>query len=588
MELVLGRSLAARIEERFPSLRGLVSIAAQIAHGLAAAHEKGIVHRDLKPDNVMITPEGLVKILDFGLAKRTSSTASTLSGSDAAAEAPPATEEGRLLGTVAYMSPEQARGLPLDFRSDQFAFGVILFEMLAGRRPFAGATTLDTLAAILHAEPAGMAEVETQLPAPLAWIVRRCLAKDPAARYAATRDLAQELDTIRDRMTDAGSLVGSGAIPAQGKRPRRRATLIAGIAGLAGIVGLLVVAGLRQARNLDDASVAQSAPTPATATALRRIAVLPFRDLSGTATGARIGEGFAETVSVRLAAASGLAVLPAAALDTSPGALGDPASSGFPQEVTRRTGVEAVLRGTLQFQGATVRASFSILDADGRQISAGQAEGPATQLLALQDEIAALAAAALGATVTNLASRRGPAGAALRGGPLSRGARAPATLRERSLGRRGDPHPRGARRLPAGRRSARPGLSRAVRAHAAARMGGESDRCEPLGHRRGFARGRGVRDSRPRAAAAREAARRDARARACRREPAQFGRSPLRARGGARSARTRERGRGCSPRRRRTPARLVGDAQSPRRLPGHQGAVRRVASHPARSDPPLT
>ncbi|MDQ1347403.1 MAG: Non-specific serine/threonine protein kinase, partial [Acidobacteriota bacterium] len=400
MELVLGRSLAARIEERFPSLRGLVSIAAQIAHGLAAAHEKGIVHRDLKPDNVMITPEGLVKILDFGLAKRTSSTASTLSHSQAAEDVPPATAEGRLLGTVAYMSPEQARGLPLDFRSDQFAFGVILFEMLAGRRPFAGATTLDTLAAILHAEPTGIAEFETQLPAPLAWIVRRCLAKDPAARYAATRDLAQELDTIRDRMTDAGSLVGSGAIPAQGKRPRRRAALIAGIAGLAGIVGLLVAAGLRQARNLDDASVAQSAPNPATATAVRRIAVLPFRDLSGTATGARIGEGFAETVSVRLAAASGLAVLPAAALDTSPGEFGDPAGSGFPQEVTRRTGVEAVLRGTLQFQGATVRATFSILDAEGRQISAGQAEGPATQLLALQDEIAALAAAALGATAT--------------------------------------------------------------------------------------------------------------------------------------------------------------------------------------------
>ncbi len=405
MELVLGRSLAVRIEERFPSLRGLVSIAAQIAHGLAAAHEKGIVHRDLKPDNVMITPEGLVKILDFGLAKRTSSTASTLSRSQAAADALPATEEGRLLGTVAYMSPEQARGLPLDFRSDQFAFGVILFEMLAGRRPFAGATTLDTLAAILHAEPAGMADVETQLPAPLTWIVRRCLAKDPAARYAATRDLAQELDTIRDRMTDAGSLVGSGAIPAQGKRRLRRAALIAGIAGIVGIVGLLVAAGLRQARNLDDAAAARSARTPATAAtaaSVRRIAVLPFRDLSGTATGARIGEGFAETVSVRLAAASGLAVLPAAALDTSPGALGDPAGSGSSQEVTRRTGVEAVLRGTLQFQGPTVRATFSILDADGRQISAGQAEGPAAQLLSLQDEIAALAAAALGATVTNL------------------------------------------------------------------------------------------------------------------------------------------------------------------------------------------
>ena len=142
------------------------------------------------------------------------------------------------------MSPEQARGLPIDFRSDQFAFGAILFEMLAGRRPFAGATTLDTLTAILHAEPAGLAELEPQLPAPLAWIVRRCLAKDPAARYAATRDLAQELDTIRERMTDAGSLVGSGALPAQGTRPRRRAAAVSRASPvLAGIVGLLVAAG---------------------------------------------------------------------------------------------------------------------------------------------------------------------------------------------------------------------------------------------------------------------------------------------------------------------------------------------------------
>ena len=142
-------------------------------------------------------------------------------------------------------------------------------------------------------------------------------------------------------------------------------------------------------------------------------------------------------MSVRLAAASGLAVLPAAALEHLRRIGG---SRSIPRELARRTGAEAVLRGTLQFEGPTVRATFSILDADGRQISAGQAEGPTAQLLALQDEIAGLAAAALGAPATALPAGRSRA--ALRGGPLSRGARAPAPLRERGLGRRGDPHSR--------------------------------------------------------------------------------------------------------------------------------------------------
>lgn len=400
MELVVGRSLGAQIEERFPSLRRLVSVAAQIAHGLAAAHEKGIIHRDLKPENVMISAEGLAKILDFGLAKRTSATAVTESAGHPTAGVAPgaalATEPGRLLGTVAYMSPEQARGLALDFRSDQFSFGVILFEMLAGRRPFVGATTLDTLMAILHAEPSGFGELEGQLPEPLVSVVRRCLAKDAAGRYAATRDLAQELEAIRERMTDTGSLAGKVALPVQPRPRQSRAQLATGLAALAVLV-LGVIAGLGWQRRGGDSSAAPPSESGAAVQSVRRIAVLPFRNLSGTPTGERVGEGFAETVSVRLAAANGLAVLPAAALESASGERAGPGSSPLPQEVARLTGAEAVVRGALQFQGATVRATFSILDAAGRQISAGQAEGPASELLALQDEIAALAATALGA-----------------------------------------------------------------------------------------------------------------------------------------------------------------------------------------------
>jgi serine/threonine-protein kinase len=383
MEVVEGRSLRARMEEGFQSLRELLAIAAQIAHGLAAAHEKGIVHRDLKPENVMVTAEGLVKILDFGLAKFVAP------GGPAAQEtADPAlaTQPGRLLGTVGYMSPEQARGLPLDSCSDQFAFGAILFEMLAGHRPFPGGTPLDALTAILHAEPDGIAELEARIPPPVASVVRRCLAKDPAGRYASTRDLAQELDTLRERLSDAGSLVGTRDL--QALAPRRLGWVAAGAAAillalLAGTLALLFRGG-----GGDGAESARPSP--------RRIAVLPFRDLSGTASGTLVGEGFAETVSVRLAAATGLAVLPAAALES---------ATSDPREVARRTGAQAVVRGALQFQGSTVRATFSILGPDGGQLSAGQAEGPAARLLALQDEIAGLAATALGAPAAATAQR---------------------------------------------------------------------------------------------------------------------------------------------------------------------------------------
>jgi serine/threonine-protein kinase len=370
MEVVTGKSLRHHMHEGFPSRRRQIRIAAQIAHGLAAAHAKQIVHRDLKPDNVMITAEGLAKILDFGLAKRSpvgSSDDATRTGDDYGV----ATEPGRLLGTVTYMSPEQARGLPLDFRSDQFSFGVILFELLTGRRPFVGKTPLDTLTAILHAEPEGMEELEATAPAPLAWVVRRCLAKDPAGRYASTLDLAHELDVIHERMTDAGSIPGTHVAPL----PRRARLGALGAAATVAVV--LAVAGALwwAARE----GTEPRAPGPL------RVAVLPFTDLSGTAKGALIGEGFAETIGARLAEA-GFAVLPASAL----------AAVEDAGELARAMGVDALVRGSLQFEGSRVRAICSILEPAGRQNPAGREDGTVERLLDLQDRIAADAVIALG------------------------------------------------------------------------------------------------------------------------------------------------------------------------------------------------
>jgi len=193
----------------FPVKR-LVAIAGQIADGLARAHEAGIVHRDLKPENVMVTKDGLVKILDFGLAKQTASAAI---GEESHLPTETGTSPGVVLGTVGYMSPEQAAGQPVAFPSDQFAFGSILYEMATGKRAFQKGTAVDTLSAILHEEPRPVGEISPEAPAPLRWILDRCLSKDPDGRYASTKDLARELSTLRDRLPEASSGAASAAEP---------------------------------------------------------------------------------------------------------------------------------------------------------------------------------------------------------------------------------------------------------------------------------------------------------------------------------------------------------------------------------------
>jgi len=189
-ELVEGEPLRAILNGSRPPLRRLMEMAAQIAEALAAAHHAGIVHRDLKPENIMVTPSGRVKVLDFGLAKQ-----SAIRSADVTATLP-LTHAGTVMGTVGYMSPEQVRGEEADHRSDIFSFGVVLFEMLTGKRAFQAASSVETMNAILHQDPPPLDAEVPVLPPAMVTVVHRCLEKRPEARFQSAADLAFALQTV--------------------------------------------------------------------------------------------------------------------------------------------------------------------------------------------------------------------------------------------------------------------------------------------------------------------------------------------------------------------------------------------------------
>jgi serine/threonine protein kinase len=255
-ELVSGETLEAILERGPLPTRKLLDIAVQTADGMACAHAARITHRDLKPANIMITgPEsgqpGRVKILDFGLAKQ----AAPVAVADETV-AMHSTEPGMILGTVNYMSPEQARGKPADHRSDQFSFGIILYEMATGKKPFQKPETVQTLSAILTEDPP---PIEANIPAPLRWTIERCLAKDPAERYDSTRDLYQGLRNLRDHLSETTST--QRALPeVSAPSPRRRARWPIPLALVAGLLAALSTVRLLRGPQTPDQSMYRFTP----------------------------------------------------------------------------------------------------------------------------------------------------------------------------------------------------------------------------------------------------------------------------------------------------------------------------------------
>jgi Tol biopolymer transport system component len=237
LELVDGPTLADRLTAGALPLREALRIACQIAEALEAAHEKGVVHRDLKPANIKVTPQGVVKVLDFGLAKAIASSAAENGLHGSLAVTSDRSTPGLILGTTAYMSPEQARGGEITRRTDVWAFGAVLFEMLTGRRPFGGATVSDVVAAILRATP-DWSTLPADTPPSIARLVRRCLERDPNARMHDIGDARLEIEDA-EKALDAGTLIAAAPSAGDGTiRSRSSRRLVLGGAALLAVAAL--------------------------------------------------------------------------------------------------------------------------------------------------------------------------------------------------------------------------------------------------------------------------------------------------------------------------------------------------------------
>ena len=412
MEYVEGATLRAKIHQENEELSKLLRVLQHVAEGLAKAHDAGIVHRDLKPDNVMITPEGHGKILDFGLVKLLEPAPATGSVSSEEPTILQHSTPGVILGTAGYMSPEQAQGKTkeIDHRADIFSFGCILFEAITGRRAFAGSDTIDTLNKIIREPAPPIASFNPTAPADLQRIVRRCLAKDPDQRYQNIKDVAIELKEIRRDLqenggprsistrqsqplpgtatnaTDGTALPTASATAAPASSPSTRASsaefIISGIkqhkaasvatAVLAVLVIAAVAYGIRSYLRAGD-----------TDAAIESIAVVPFMNQNNDANVDWISDGLTESLINKLTMVPRLKVIARSSVFRYKGKQEDPLAIG------KELGVRAVLTGRIMQRGNTMLISAELIDVrDNKQLWGDQYERQQSDMLYVQREIA--------------------------------------------------------------------------------------------------------------------------------------------------------------------------------------------------------
>ena len=379
MEWVEGRTLREILVEGSLAIPRALTIARQITEGLAAAHAKGIVHRDLKPENVMLTTDGRTKILDFGLARHTivdslENGAGSMSDTVAGLPSEP-TVEGAILGTVGYMSPEQASGRPVDFRSDQFSFGLIAYEMITGRRAFARPTAVQTLAAIIAEEATPLVSVRSDAPPALQNLIARCLAKRPEDRFASTREIVVALEYLGTGVSGVAvapppvasfpsTEVAITRPPVAKPRLLRRAAL-----PIAAAVAL-VLAALVWIRF-------GAAKRP-----IESLAILPFATAGGEPDADYLGNGLTENLIEQLSRVPSLRVMARATVFRFRGV-------ADPQEAGRKLGVGAVLAGAVARHANQLSISAELLETStGARLWGEDYDKPFSDLLRVQDSIA--------------------------------------------------------------------------------------------------------------------------------------------------------------------------------------------------------
>jgi len=363
MEYVAGRTLHERLSEGRMPLDEAIRVAGEVAEALREAHAQGIVHRDLKPANIMLTAQGHVKVMDFGLAKRMAPVAAP-DALTCTTPAGPLTAQGEIVGTPDYMSPEQIKGLPVDARSDLFSFGVILAQMAGGRHPFRQASTIETFAAVLR-EPPGLSG---DIPQRMAMMIARLLAKEPGDRYASVADVRADLAAVG---TSAATLTTPvrAAASSLWKWPAILVT--------AAIVAVAIYLAARR-----------GAPPPAVAEApgvIRSIAVLPLDNYSGDASQDFFAEGMTEEITTVLATISQLRVISRGSVMQFKG---DKRPSS--PDIAKLLNVDAIVEGSVIRSGDRVRITAQLIDARAdRHLWARSFERSSRDVLALQDELAA-------------------------------------------------------------------------------------------------------------------------------------------------------------------------------------------------------
>jgi eukaryotic-like serine/threonine-protein kinase len=366
-ELIEGETLRQRLMRGRMELRQAVDVAIQVASALAAAHETGIVHRDIKPENIMLRPDGYVKVLDFGIAKLAESAFAEATADAAGSMTLAGTNLGSILGTVRYMSPEQAYGAPVDERTDIWSLGVVLYEMVTGQPPFSGETPGEVMASILEKEPPPLTSYVAHTPAELQQIISKTLRKDREERYQSAHELLEALKDLRHKLEFKAALERSTKAPLWLRWAR---------SPIASVL-LLLVAALALAlpffwhRNLTTISPPE-----------KSIAVLPFLDLSQAKDQEYFCDGMSEEILDALAKVDGLRV---AGRNSSFSLKGKNANVS---EVGKKLNVASVLEGTLRREGNRVRISAELINTrNGFRLWSETYERELQGVFALQDEI---------------------------------------------------------------------------------------------------------------------------------------------------------------------------------------------------------